>query len=351
MSSEQKKSLTLSLGLVSPKKTLEISSCLLPWEVEGYAEDFSNAKTQGGIFDLTDHVILQIQGKDAQDYLQRMTTVQFKTLDESRVVHGAFLTGRGGVVVLGVFRKVGPETFHFIVSQDKKEKALEHIEQFHFAEQFSVRDLSKELSILGLWSEDGALARRFKLEPHLDNLKIQKGNQDGSEFEAWKDVRRNELFWMVFQSEQALEFLKKWPTIKHIMLGRRLFEFFRLKAGIPWAGNELSEKDIVLEGNFDEAVARNKGCYPGQEVVERIFTYGQVNRKLQRVTLWGEIPNLSRTHIPFFVNGKEAGELVSFEQSPVNDNETIGLMFVKKEYWGTLEELVSPGGWRAKLFI
>lgn len=349
MSSEQKKSLTLSLGLVSPEKTLDINGCLFPWEVQNYAQDFSNAKVQGGIFDLSDHVILQIQGKDAQDYLQRMTTVQFKNLDESQVVHGAFLTGRGGVVVLGVFRKVGQETFHFLVSRDKKEKALEHIEQFHFAEQFTVKDLSEELCILGLWSEDGTLARRLNLDPNLMNLQIQKVHQGDLEFEAWKDVRRDELFWMVFQKEQALAFLKKWQTIDHFMLGRRLFEFFRLKAGIPWVGNELSEKEMILEGNFDEAVARNKGCYPGQEVVERIFTYGQVNRKLQRVTLWGEIPNLSQADIPFFVEGKAAGELVSFEQSPANINESIGLMFVKKEYWGTLEELVSPEGWRAKL--
>jgi folate-binding protein YgfZ len=349
MSSEPKKSLTLSLGLVHPTKTCNLNGCLLPWEVEGYSQDFSNAKSRGGVFDLTDHVVLEIRGKDAQDYLQRMTTVQFKTLDESTLVPGAFLTGRGGVVVLGLFRKQGPETFHFLISQDKKEKTLEHIEQFHFAEQFTVKDLSQELCVLGLWSEDGSMARQFKLDPGSPNLRVLKVTQQDSYFESWKDVRRNQLFWLLFQKEQAVTFLQRCQDIEHIMLGRRLFEFFRLKAGIPWVGSELSEKDIILEGDYDEAVARNKGCYPGQEVVERIFTYGQVNRKLQRVTLWGETTTMPGHQIPFFVNGKEAGELVALEQNPENDSESVGLMFVKKEYWGTPEDLVAPNGWRAKL--
>jgi len=41
--------------------------------------------------------------------------------------------------------------------------------------------------------------------------------------------------------------------------------------------------------------------------------------------------------------------LVALEQNPENDSESVGLMFVKKEYWGTPEDLVAPNGWRAKL--
>ena len=88
MPTQELRSLTLEKALCFPEKTLNFNGLDFAWEVGTYAQDFENSKSNGGIFDLSDHVILQIEGKDSEDYLQRMTTVQFKILDVKKVVKG-----------------------------------------------------------------------------------------------------------------------------------------------------------------------------------------------------------------------------------------------------------------------
>lgn len=349
MSTQELRSLTLEKALCFPEKTLSFNGIDFPWEVGTYAEDFENSKSKGGIFDLSDHVILQMEGKDAEDYLQRMTTVQFKILDVKHGVHGAFLTGKGGVIALGIFRKINADTFQFLISHTNKERVLEHIEQFHFAEQLVVTDLSTERIVLGCWSEEGVLAKVLGIDPLLAPLEIQRVKVGSYELSVWKDVRRNSLFWIEAEREVGVLWIKSCLNSGHIMLGRRLFEFFRLRAGIPWVGNELSDKDIILEANFDEAVARNKGCYPGQEVVERIFTYGQVNQKLQRVIVRGDTRGSFVSPISFFQDSKEVGDLVAYENSPTEVDVSVGLMWVKKVFWNSPSVWLSSSGLRATL--
>jgi folate-binding protein YgfZ len=349
MSTKEKLALTLQEHLVSPREFKKLRDITVPWEVKGYLEDFILGTTSGGLFDLSDHVFIEIKGKEAQDYLQRMTTVQFKTLEPEQVVHGAFLNGRGGVIALGVFRKVDTETFQLLVSHHQKNRVLEHIEQFHFAEEFSVKDLSDEWAVLGCWSQDGNLARTLGIEAQSPSLRLQKITYKDLTFFSWKDVRRSSLFWIVGTTQTVLKLVSVLLQDGVPFVGRRLFEFFRLEAAIPWAGDELSEKDIILEGDFEEVVARNKGCYPGQEVVERIFTYGQVNRKLRRVTLALTSSQIKDLPMVFFEGNQEVGQLVSWATDPRDERRAVGLMFVRSGYWDSKAEWVSAMGEKAKL--
>lgn len=58
-------------------------------------------------------------------------------------------------------------------------------------------------------------------------------------------------------------------------------ETLRLEAGIPKAGPDLNEEIVPPEANLEgKAFSLNKGCYPGQEVVARMDTYGSVRRHL-----------------------------------------------------------------------
>jgi tRNA-modifying protein YgfZ len=56
---------------------------------------------------------------------------------------------------------------------------------------------------------------------------------------------------------------------------------WRVAAGVPAAGAEIAEQWLPSEtGMVGEAVAFGKGCYVGQELVERIDSRGRVNRML-----------------------------------------------------------------------
>lgn len=63
--------------------------------------------------------------------------------------------------------------------------------------------------------------------------------------------------------------------------GSEAREALRVEAGIPKAGPDLNEEIVPPEANLEaKAFSLSKGCYPGQEVVARMDTYGSVRRKM-----------------------------------------------------------------------
>jgi len=68
--------------------------------------------------------------------------------------------------------------------------------------------------------------------------------------------------------------------------GTQAREALRIEAGIPKAGPDLNEEIVPPEANLEgKAFSLSKGCYPGQEVVARMDTYGNVRRKLVGLVL------------------------------------------------------------------
>jgi folate-binding protein YgfZ len=73
-------------------------------------------------------------------------------------------------------------------------------------------------------------------------------------------------------------------------IGSQAREVLRLEAGLPKAGKELTEEIVPPEANLEgKAFSLNKGCYPGQEVVARMDTYGNVRRRMVGMTLSGDL--------------------------------------------------------------
>jgi len=69
-------------------------------------------------------------------------------------------------------------------------------------------------------------------------------------------------------------------------VGRHALEALRMEAGIPKAGPDLNEDIVPPEAHLeDKAFSLSKGCYPGQEVVARMDTYGNVRRHLVGLVL------------------------------------------------------------------
>ena len=68
--------------------------------------------------------------------------------------------------------------------------------------------------------------------------------------------------------------------------GWTAFDTARIEAGIPRFGVDMDETNIPLEcGIEDRAVSYTKGCYIGQEVINRIHSIGHVNRELRGLRL------------------------------------------------------------------
>jgi aminomethyltransferase len=99
-------------------------------------------------------------------------------------------------------------------------------------------------------------------------------------------------------------------------LGADARDILRLEAGLPLAGADLTEEIVPPEANLEgKAFSLTKGCYPGQEVVARMDTYGSVRRRLVGLKLDG--PAVPSKGAKLFSGEREVGWVSSAALSPL----------------------------------
>ena len=113
--------------------------------------------------------------------------------------------------------------------------------------------------------------------------------------------------------------------------GWQAFETARIEAGIPRFGADMDETNIPLEcGIESRAITYTKGCYIGQEVINRVHSVGHVNRELRGLRLADDLKALPQRGDKLFHAGKEVGHITSAAESP-SLNANIALGYVRRE--------------------
>lgn len=98
-------------------------------------------------------------------------------------------------------------------------------------------------------------------------------------------------------------------------VGSAALEAFRIAEGIPAYGIDIAERDLPQETSQMRALHFNKGCYLGQEIVERIRSRGNVHRHLRALELEGSLPAVG-TELTLDVN--PAGNITSATELNLN---------------------------------
>jgi len=108
-------------------------------------------------------------------------------------------------------------------------------------------------------------------------------------------------------------------------------ETARIEAGIPRFGVDMDETNLPQEAGIEaRAVSYTKGCYIGQEVINRIRSFGQVSRALRGLSLPDEMTVLPLRGDKLMHGGREVGHITSALASPAL-RRNIALGYVRKE--------------------
>jgi folate-binding protein YgfZ len=107
-------------------------------------------------------------------------------------------------------------------------------------------------------------------------------------------------------------------------------ELQRIFSGIPRYGIDIRERDLPQETEQARALNFNKGCYVGQEIVERIRSRGAVHRKFTGFLAEGAEPIAAGTKI--VSAEKEVGEITSSASLQLpRGNKTVALGYIRRE--------------------
>ncbi|MGI4756192.1 MAG: YgfZ/GcvT domain-containing protein, partial [Janthinobacterium lividum] len=117
-------------------------------------------------------------------------------------------------------------------------------------------------------------------------------------------------------------------------------ELLRIAEGTPRFGKDIRDRDLPQETAQTRALHFNKGCYLGQEIVERIRSRGNVHRTFAAFLLHGDQP---QPGTPLMADEKQVGELTSVAAQQI-DGELLALGFVRREALERGQPLLYAGG-------
>jgi folate-binding protein YgfZ len=115
-----------------------------------------------------------------------------------------------------------------------------------------------------------------------------------------------------------------------VAAGMEALNSVRLECGTPWFGHDYDDKQIPHEAGLEHShINYEKGCYTGQEIVERVRSRGHVNRRLTELRFEAAEAPASGTKLLF--GGNEIGFVTSGGFSP-KLGQPIGLGYVRREH-------------------
>jgi folate-binding protein YgfZ len=113
-------------------------------------------------------------------------------------------------------------------------------------------------------------------------------------------------------------------------IGYRALNALRIEAGIPWFSSDFDQRHIPHEAALEAThISFTKGCYTGQEIVERVRSRGHVNRRLTGLAFDAATPPEPESKL--LADGTEAGSVTSSAFSPLR-GKSIGLGYVRREF-------------------
>lgn len=214
------------------------------------------------MFLLEDRIIIEVFGKDSQNFLQGFITNDIKSLNGHNLIYSAFLNASGRYLA-----------DFFIFSKDEK--------IFIDCQKNSADEIIKKLNIYKLKSD-------VSLKINKDIVTIFNQQNIGM-----IDPRLNNFGNRIYCDISELEKFNCDKLIKYHDL--------RINHKIPEGHYDLiHDKSFIAEYGFDNlnAVSYNKGCYVGQETTARNHYKGVVRKKI----FYFEINNCSQQLIYFLNN-------------------------------------------------
>jgi folate-binding protein YgfZ len=318
-------------------------------------------RTGAAIYSLTDRAFLRITGPDATRWLNGMVTNNIKDLQPGEGNYNFLLNAQGRIqadcTLYREYREPESGDPRYLLQSDTAQLAT--IRQL--LDKFIIMDdveLSTSLDIYSATVEADTLTG-FAITGHQAAAVFESVMAEVFEFLLIDAPKPGSLDWATYGGDRPgfvltppneLKTYEIWSSapvdaIRHEFeklgvgtLSPEAAEAHRILSGQPKFGVDITDKYLPQETAQTHALNFNKGCYLGQEIVERIHSRGQVHRTFTAFILTGDLPTLPA---PLESNAKPAGELTS----AIRIGETIyALGYARREFLETHAPLTYPNG-------
>jgi aminomethyltransferase len=320
----------------------------------GAAAEELNALRHGcGVFDLGWRGKLVVSGEDRVRWLNGMVSNNTRDLRQDFGNYSFVLNAQGRIQ--GDLLAFQRGEFYVLETEAGQIPAIrEFFARYIIMDDVEIGDISGKLTSIGVAGPRAAEALcKAGLKPGAaKHGQLLDGSWNGIGFSLVRDpveVRNWYELWLAPEKVEAV-----WNALVAggaAPVGADALEWQRILLGLPRVGLDTGARELPQETGQEFALHYTKGCYIGQEIVERIHARGQVHRRLMGLIV--EDGDLPARGSKVLAGDKEIGEVTSSAEMVVDGvRRTVALAYVRREAAAQHEnqnESVEVGGSLAKV--
>jgi folate-binding protein YgfZ len=322
---------------------------LLPERYGDSATEYRQARESVALLDTNYRAFIELKGPDRVRYLNAIVSNDIQVVREGQGTVALLLNPQGHILAeLECYAL--PDRLLVVSHALVRERTVQTLDKFIIMDDVTLVDATDRIGSVALEGPQAAtivkqlggislerMAERMHEEAMIGGLRCRV-------------VRRSNF------GEIGAEFLTSrddlpalWRTLAEAAraqgggpIGYTTFNALRLEAGVPWFSYDFNDKVIPQEAALETThVSFSKGCYTGQEIVERVRSRGHVNRRRVGLEFSGQaIPAFAT---PLSVADREVGLVTSAALSPALGR-IIGMGYVRSEANSVGSELEWAGG-------
>ncbi len=260
-------------------------------------------RSRAAWLDLSGRGVIVVTGEDRARLLHALCTNDIERLKPGESCYAFFLNAQGRILAdANILCRA--EDFLLDTEPETRATLYQHIDKYIIADDVALEDASERLAVIAL---EGPEALRTETE---GAVRLTFTGEPGVRFYIPHEQRAD----LIAQGEKA---------------DAEAARVVRLEHAKPRYGEDITEAHLAQETQQMHALSFSKGCYLGQEIVERVRSRGLVHRLL--VGLHINTQNLPDAGTPVAAKGIEVGKLTSAALSPALGI-CVAMAYVRREH-------------------
>ena len=317
-------------------KLVDFAGYEMPVQYEGIIAEHKAVRESVGVFDVSHMGEVEVRGKDAFDFVQRITTNDVSKLETGDVQYSAMCLKDGGIVDDLLVYNCG-DHYMLVINASNIDKDIKWMQE-NLSGDVTLKNISDETSLLAVQGKNSLATLQKLTDINLSEIEYYKfvtGKIAGQDaiishtgytgekvcFELYtsSDIKKSEDLWNAI-FEAGKEF-----GIKPAGLGAR--DTLRLEHAFRLYGNDMDETNNTIEAGLGWITKADKGDFNGKDAVIK----AKETQEKKLVGFIVEDRSVARHGQEVFSGDKRIGVVTSGSMSPML-NKNIGLAYIDKGF-------------------
>ena len=273
------------------------------WEIaarfSSVEEEYQALHSGAGLIDLSHRGRLAVRGEDTPRFLHGMVTNEVKDLAAGHGNYAFVLDPKGHILADARVLRLDAESYLIDCEPQLLEVIRKQLDDHIIADAVEMEDQSAQLACVAVEGPRAAevIQRTLGVDvppmgafEHVHfgdhQIRLVRGSASGADgYLILASPEKTAEFWrkaleLATEAQRAQRTLNETGELEVRPVGFEALEIRRIEAGTPRYGVDMDAKTLPQETSQLHAISFTKGCYIGQETVERIHSRGHVNRQL-----------------------------------------------------------------------